>query len=216
MAGIIDLFANMAMTGVGTVAGFQISLRAAQNVQPHPMPHQFATLLEHPMRLQYLDPAEVLGMYGISADMIVLDLGCGTGLFARPAAHMVGEHGRVHAVDVQGAMLAATERGALAEGISSRIALHHAGAYELPLPDDSVDLAILVSTIGEIPDKPAALSELRRVLKGGARFGISEELLNPAYVLAGSVRRWAEEAGFYFVAKTGSPFCYHMAFVNAK
>ncbi|MCB0148223.1 MAG: hypothetical protein KDE01_11290, partial [Caldilineaceae bacterium] len=67
MAGIIDLFANMAMTGVGTVAGFQVSLRAAQNMQPHPMPHQFAALLEHPMRLQYLDPAEVLGMYGISA-----------------------------------------------------------------------------------------------------------------------------------------------------
>ena len=210
------MFANMAMTGVGTVAGFQISLRAAQNVQPHPMPHQFATLLEHPMRLQYLDPAEVLGMYGISADMTVIDLGCGTGLFARPAAHMVGEHGRVHAIDVQGAMLAATERSVQAEGISSRIALHHAGAYELPLPDDSVDLAILVSTIGEIPDKPATLSELRRVLKSGARLGISEELLNPAYVLAGSLRRWAEEAGFYFVAKTGSPFCYHMAFVNAK
>lgn len=216
MAGIIDLFANMAMTGVGTVAGFQVSLRAAQNVQPHPMPHQFAALLEHPMRVQYLDPAEVLGMYGISAEMTVLDLGCGTGLFTRPAAHMVGERGRVHAVDAQRAMLAATERGAHAEGISSRITLHHAGAYELPLPDDSVDLAILVSTIGEFPDKPAALSELRRVLKGGARLGISEELLNPAYVLAGSVRRWAEEAGFFFVAKTGSPFCYHMAFANAK
>ncbi len=216
MAGIIDLFANMAMTGVGTVAGFQVSLRAAQNVQPHPMPHQFAALLEHPMRVQYLDPAEVLGMYGISAKMTVLDLGCGTGLFTRPAAHMVGERGRVHAVDTQRAMLTATERGAHTEGISSRISLHHAGAYELPLPDDSVDLAILVSTIGEIPDKPAALSELRRVLKGGARLGISEELLNPAYVLAGSVRRWAEEAGFFFVAKTGSPFCYHMAFANAK
>ncbi len=216
MAGIIDLFANMAMTGVGTVAGFQVSLRAAQNVQPHPMPHQFAALLEHPMRLQYLDPAEILVMYGISAEMTVLDLGCGTGLFARPAAHMVGERGRVHAVDAQRAMLAATEHGAHAEGVSSRITLHHAGAYELPLPDDSVDLAILVSTIGEIPDKPAALSELRRVLKGGARLGISEELLNPAYVLAGSVRRWAEEAGFFFVAKTGSPFCYHMAFANAK
>jgi len=216
VAGIIEWFANMAVAGVGTIAGFQVSLRAAQNIQPHPMPHQFAALLEHPIRLQYLDPAEILGMYGISAGMTVIDLGCGSGLFTRPAAHMVGENGRVHAVDVQDAMLAWVERSAQAEGIGSRILLHHAGAYELPLPDDSIDLALLLSTLGEIPDKPAALSEVRRVLKGGGRLGISEELLNPAYILAGSVRRWAEEAGFYFVAKTGSPFCYHMAFVNAK
>ena len=216
MAGIFDILGNMAMTGIGTVAGFQISLRAAQNAQPHPLPHQFAALLEHPVRLQYLDPAEILGMYGISAEMTVLDLGCGSGLFARPAAHMVGEHGRVHALDIQAAMLAATERSAQAEGVSSRLTLHHAGAYELPFADDSLDLAILISTMGEIPDKPAALSELRRVLKGGARLGVTEELLNPAYALAGSVRRWAEEAGFYFVAKTGSPFCYHSVFVNAK
>ena len=216
MAGIIDRFANIAFVGVGSVAGFQLSLRAVQNVRPHPMPRQFAALLEHPMRLQYLDPAEVLGMYGIRADMTVIDLGCGTGLFTRPAAHMVGENGRVHAIDVQNALLGTAERGAQAEGIRSRITFHHAGAYELSLPDDSIDLAILVSTLGEIPDKPAALSELRRVLKGGARLGISEELLNPAYMLASSVKRWVEDAGFSFVAKTGSPFCYHMAFVNSK
>ena len=55
-------------------------------------------------------------------------------------------------------------------------------------------------------------SLLIRVLYGG----ITEELLFTSYQLAGSTRRWAEDAGFRFLAKTGSPICYHMVFANEK
>jgi SAM-dependent methyltransferase len=51
-----------------------------------------------------------------------------------------------------------------AAGLSERVHLHHQGASSLPLADGSVDLAIVVSTLGELPDKLAALSELHRVL----------------------------------------------------
>ena len=101
-------------------------------------------------------------------------------------------------------------------GVADQVRLHHAGLYDLPLPDNSIDLAVLIATFGEIPDKPAALSDFRRVLKPDARLAVTEELLFPAYLLAGSVHRWAADAGFRFLAKTGSPLCHHSVFVNDK
>jgi len=45
---------------------------------------------------------------------------------------------------------------------------------------------------------------------------VSEELLDPAYVPAQTVRGWAEAAGFALEGKTGSFFCYSMVFENLK
>lgn len=216
MTTILGALANMATTAVGAAAGFQITLRAQQNLQPHPLSHRFASLLEHPWRVEYLEPPQVLDIFGVGADMTVLDLGCGTGLFTRAAAHMVGAGGRVHAVDLQAAMLEQTGRSLALEGVAERVSLHLCGAYELPLPDNSIDVAFLISTLGEIPDKPAALNELRRVLKPGARLGITEEVLNPAYMWTGSTQRYTEEAGFQRLASNGFLPCNHTVLVNVK
>lgn len=216
MATLIDALANMALTALGTAAGFQITLRAQQNIQPHPLPRQFAPLLEHPLRLEYLDPPRILDMAGVGADMTVLDLGCGTGLFTRAAAHMVGVTGRIHAVDLQADMLAAAAARAEFEGVRDRIELHHAGAYQLPLSDDAVDVALVVATLGEIPDKPAALDELRRVLKSGARLAVADEWFNPAFMWASLAQRCAEEAGFRMLHRAHTLAGYHILLVNDK
>lgn len=216
MNDLVRFVTNSLVAGLGAATGFQATLRATQNLNPYPMPHQLAALLESPLRRQYLEPGEVLGLYGIMAGMTVLDLGCGAGLFTVELARMVGEQGMVHAVDIQNPMLVKTRARVAGAGVHDQVQLHHCGAYDLSLPDDCVDVAVTISTLGEIPDKPAALSELRRVLRPGGRLGITEELLYSGYLLGGSVRRWVEEAGFQFLARTGSPVCYHMVYVNVK
>ncbi len=216
MNALLNFAANTLTLGVGAVAGMQTTMRAGQNLSPYPLPHQFAALLDHPWRLRYLHPGDILGLFGVYAGATVLDLGCGTGLFTVNAAQMVGEQGHIHAVDVQSAMLDQTRGKVEAANLAERVELHWCGAYDIPLPDDSVDLAIVIATLGEIPDKPAALSELRRVIKPGGRLGIGEELPHPAYLLSSSLRRWTAEAGFRHAGKTGSPFCYQMVFTNEK
>lgn len=213
---LLNFVANTLASGIGAATGLQATLRATQNLHPYPLPRQFAGMLDLPLRRQYLDPGEVLGMYGVTGGMTVLDVGCGTGLFTVEVARMLGNDGQVHAVDVQPSMIERTRARAAGAGVAPMVQLHHGGVYDLPFGDDTIDLAVLISTLGEVPDKPAALSELRRVLKPGARLGISEELLFVSYQLAGSARRWAEDAGFRFLAKTGSPICYHMVFANEK
>ena len=213
---LIVFAANTVATGLGAATGLQATLRASQNLKPYPLPHQFAGLLDLPARRQYLDPGAVLGLYGANAGMAILDVGCGAGFFTIEAARMVGDQGIVHAIDMQAALIARAQARTTGAGVSHVVQFHQCGVYDLPLADDSVDLAVLISTLGEIPDKPAALSELRRVLKPGGRLGVTTELLFPTYLLARSARHWVEDAGFRFLAKTGSLVCYHMVFSNEK
>lgn len=209
---MLTFLTNVAALGAGAIIGSQTALRVAIHQSPRPMPHQVAPLLEHPLRMRYRDPAETLGLFGVNAGMTVLDLGCGAGLFTVEIAQMVGEHGVVHAVDIQSPLVERTQQRAMDAGVGDRVQVHHSGVYELPLPDACIDLVVAVAVLGEIPDCPTGLLELRRVLKPGGRLAVSEELPDPAYVPPGLVRRWAEAAGFHFLGKTGLFFCYHSVF----
>jgi ubiquinone/menaquinone biosynthesis C-methylase UbiE len=205
----------MAM-GAGGAVGSQVVLRAACLNKPRPTPHQMAAALEHPLRMAYRDPAELLGLFGVMAGMSVLDLGSGSGVFTADMARMVGEQGMVHAVDIQEPMLHLTGCRLRELGLRPRVRLHHCGANYLSLPDSSIDLAVAIATLSQVPDRYGAFLELRRVLKPGARLAISEELPDPTYVFSGVLRRYAEDAGFRQVAKNGNPFCYNMVFINGK
>lgn len=212
----MKLLVNSIAAGAGSIIGSQVSLRMGQQRNPHPMPHQFASVLEHGLRLRYRDPVDTLGPFGFTPGMTVLDLGCGTGLFTVEMARMVGPSGTVHAVDLQQPMLDAAAARLAGTELSGRVHLHAAGAYSLPLADDSCDLAVVIAALGEIPDRYAALLELRRVLKPGGRLAISEELPDPGYLTSRTVRVAAEEAGFHLRGKTGSLFCYSMLFINGS
>lgn len=212
--GVVNLALDGTILTVGAAVGSQVGLRMTARRRPGPLPHQMANLLDNPLRLAYRKPDDLLGMVGFVAGMSVLDLGCGTGLYTEEMARVVGATGFVHAVDVQPAMLARTDARLEAAGLRDRCLLHHAGAYTLPLEDQTIDIALVVATLGEIPDRLHALLELYRVVKSGGRIAISEELPHPGYLTAGGVRRLAEDAGFVLAARTGTPFCYTSVFTR--
>ena len=210
------LLTNSLLLGLGTVIGNQVSQRLAYHRSPHPMPHQFADMLDHPWRLRYRDPFDTVSIMGIAAGMTVMDLGCGTGTFTVEMARMVGPEGAVHAVDLQRALLRRAEARFKEAQVVTPVSFHHCGAYQLPFETSSIDLAILIATLSQIPEKGRALVELRRVLKPGARVAISEELPDPAYIPPQISRQWAEQGGFLFAGQSGSLFCYTQLFLNDK
>ncbi len=59
---------------------------------------------------------------------------------------------------------------------------------EIPLEDDSIDTIVITYTMCTIPDLPAALAQMRRVLKPGGRMLFSEHGAAPDE----SVRRWQD------------------------
>ncbi len=213
---MFKLLNNSLFFGLGSALSSQVSLRVACHTQPRPMPHQFAKVLDHPLRMKYRNPVETLGHFGFAPGMTVLDLGCGTGTFTVDMARMVGETGIVHAVDLQQPLIDQTRQRLSEAELLGCVHLHCCGAYQLPLADDSVDLAVLIATLAQIPNKLLVLAELSRVLKPGARLAISEELPDPAYVPPVTIGKWLGEAGFRFGGQIGTLFCYSMIFFNDK
>lgn len=208
--GVADALATTLLTGAAFVLGSQVALRTGVWMQPRPMPHQQAAMLEHPLRLRYRHPSILLGQVGVFAGDHVADLGCGTGLFTAEMAERVGDSGQVHALDIQTKMLACAQERIRLARLDPRVRFYHSGIHTMPLADQSVDVALMIAVLGELPANALALDEVRRILKPGGRLAISEELPDPAYTPAPLARRWAEEAGFRFGGLTGTPFCYTM------
>lgn len=207
---------NSLFFALGAVVGSQLKLRFDSYTQPHPQPHQWGRLLDHPWRLWYRKPAETLASFSFVPGMTVLELGCGTGVFTVEIARLVGESGQLHAVDLQEPFLRLAQQRVEKAGLRTRVHFHHCGAYALPLETNSIDLAIVVATLSQIPDKGAALRELRRVLRPGARLALSEELLDPAYAPPHLMRRWLAAAGYRYIGQSGTPFCYNQLYFSDK
>ena len=94
----------------------------------------------------------------------VLDAACGTGIIARLALQQVGAAGAVAGLDINPGMLAVA-RSATPGAIEWR----QASAESMPFPDASFDVVLCQMGLQFIPDKPAALREMRRVLVPGGR-----------------------------------------------
>lgn len=100
----------------------------------------------------------------------VLDVACGTGVVTRLASEQVGATGAVSGLDVNPGMLAVA-RAATPEGMS--IEWHEANAEAMPLPDASFDVVLCQLGLQFMPDRQAALREMRRVLVDGGRLAFN-------------------------------------------
>lgn len=94
----------------------------------------------------------------------VLDVGCGTGKFAR----VLAERGlaRVWGVEPSAEMLAEARKR-----VPSSVGLKRAHAERLPFKDGYFDAAVLW-TVVHLVERPAAFAELHRVLAPGGRVAI--------------------------------------------
>ena len=103
---------------------------------------------------------------------ILVDAGCGTGLFA---AAMVNHVQRVEAVDLNPGMLAKAQEKMVSEEKSGRINFHQSSIDALPLPDESVDAVMTNQVLHHLPDDESSswpkhrkvFQEFSRVLKPG-------------------------------------------------
>ncbi len=58
---------------------------------------------------------------GLRAGMVFMDIGCGDGFFTIPAARLVGEKGKVYAVDIDASAIERLKRKAMKEGLKNII-----------------------------------------------------------------------------------------------
>jgi len=102
--------------------------------------------------------------FGIEKGMTVVDYGCGPGRYATRFAELVGEEGRVYAVDIHEMAI---------EGVRKRIGKYNMNniepmlieGYESTLPGNAADVVCAIDMFSIIKKPTEFLAELRRITK---------------------------------------------------
>jgi ubiquinone/menaquinone biosynthesis C-methylase UbiE len=138
----------------------------------HVCPWWIGYLLVSPIRRWFQNPEKILAPY-ISEGMTVLDIGPGMGFFTIPAARMVGDSGRVIAVDLQEKMLKSLVKRAEKAGVGGRIVAKLCEQDSLGV-SDPIDLCLAINVVHEVPDAGALFSQIRAILKPTGRLLLAE------------------------------------------
>ena len=139
-------------------------------------PHELLEAMPAACTEAFAGVSNVAVFADIPAGAMVLDLGCGAGLDSLIAARRVGPGGKVVGVDFSEAMLDRAHRAA-AEGGVTNVEFRRADAEALPLPDRSMDVAIVNGIFNLNPARDAIFGELARVVRPDGEVFVAELIL---------------------------------------
>ncbi len=113
-----------------------------------------------------------LDLAALVAGETIVDLGCGRGQDVIRAAGRVGPAGLAIGVDSSEEMLAKARR--TAPPFLANVRFVRSDLAALDLGDAVADVVVSNCTINHAPDKEAVFREIRRVLRAGGRFVVSD------------------------------------------
>jgi len=119
----------------------------------------------------------------LQAGAKVLDVCCGTGASALPAAQAVGKNGFVVGVDLAARLLDRARTKALAAGLDN-VEFRLADMTALKYPDRSFDAVVSVFSIFFVPDMEGLVRELWRMVRPGGKLAVTTwgaRIFGPAY-----------------------------------
>jgi SAM-dependent methyltransferase len=134
---------------------WQVAGNAAQAYEQRLVPAIFAAWAPRVLALAAPAPGQRL-----------LDVACGTGVVAGLAAERLGPAGQVAGLDLNPGMLAVAASRPVDGAPTGWV---QASAGRLPFPDGSFQVICCQAGLQFLPDRPAALAEMARVLAPGGR-----------------------------------------------
>jgi ubiquinone/menaquinone biosynthesis C-methylase UbiE len=194
------------------LAAIWIAWRWYSQRSPLPCPAEFAWLveLENPLA-RATRSEEVVQQLAPQPGARVIDIGCGPGRVTIPLARAIGPGGEVIALDVQAGMLAKVAQKAEQEQIGN-IRLMQSDVRSARIDSGSLDGAVMVTALGEIPEAARVLPWIFAALKPGGRLLVAETIFDPHFVSRARLRAMAQPTGFTERACSGNIFGYNMTF----
>jgi len=116
----------------------------------------------------------VVDALDLAPDVVIVDVGCGTGAALRHAAERV-TRGRLVGIDASPEMVAIARAKLAGHPAEARMSFHVGAARSLPLADGVADVVLAVDALAEWDDPGAALLEVRRVLAPHGRFAVARD-----------------------------------------
>lgn len=119
---------------------------------------------DDPERQRWQDPVRVLAAIGVSPGMTFLDVGCGEGYFALPAALRVGASGRVCGIDADAQAVARLKGSARDRGLGW-ITARAGMAEETLLCSGCGDVVFFGICLHDVSDPLQVLKNARRMVR---------------------------------------------------
>jgi len=121
---------------------------------------------------------EILQQIGINKGQTVLDFGCGYGAYTVPVAKIVGEQGKVYALDKDREALEELMQKAESAGLKNIEGMDTSGELDIDLTDESIDVVLLFDVFHSfyfpnVADRRRLLGEIYRIMKPSAILSIS-------------------------------------------
>lgn len=131
----------------------------------------------------YRNPrANILKEVGIKQGSYVLDFGCGPGGYVVAASGLVGETGKVYALDAMPIAIKMVKDLVAKNGLKNVETILSEGATGLP--DGSLDLVLMYDVFHDLEDKQAVLKEIYRTLKNEGLLSFNDHHLKEPDILS--------------------------------
>ncbi len=138
-------------------------------------PVEYSGSLDNKWRRWLQNPQKILAPY-LTQGMKVLDIGCGPGFFTIEIAKMIGDNGKVFAVDLQEGMLNQIRNKITGTQLQSRVQLVKSEKDGFNIPE-KVDFILAFYMVHEVPDKDNLFKKLKSVLSDNGKFLFIEPTL---------------------------------------
>ncbi len=137
------------------------------------MSYRGAPWLERATRIEEEHPDELVAALPVEAGMLVVDIGCGSGYYARRLAAAVGPEGSVLCNDIQPEMLRIAAELAADAGVANMSTVLGTES-DARLPEGEVDLMLLVDVYHEFSEPEAMLQSMRAALSPDGVIALAE------------------------------------------
>jgi ubiquinone/menaquinone biosynthesis C-methylase UbiE len=123
---------------------------------------------DDPERKQWQDPEKIFSSIGLRKGMVFVDVGCGEGYFALPAARMVGPEGMVYAVDINADAVAGLWEYAATEGLTN-LSAEVKAAEETVACEGCADIVFFGIDLHDFADPEKVIRNAKGMLKPSGR-----------------------------------------------
>lgn len=176
------------------------------------MSHKFSAKdknkLDNPERRKILPPEATLEKLQLKKGDVVADLGCGIGYFSIPAAIIVGEMGKVYAMDISEEMLREVQERARENKVTN-IETVKTSENSFIIDDETITYVFICNVLHEAENIGSFLEEVRRILAWEGKVAIiewikKESIIGPPMnhrIAEGELLSMLDNIGFRIIEK---------------
>lgn len=131
--------------------------------------------LNNPARFQYLNPDLIWTSFGVIDPAVIVDIGAGTGLFAKKFASKM-QLGKIYACDFSAVMVDWMKQNLVNQEGTAQVIPVKSDESQLHLDNDTADLVYMMNVYHELENPYELILDAKRVLKDSGKLVVIDWL----------------------------------------